>query len=148
MAKFSFRLQTLLKLRKATRDKRLSRLTEAYRASDVLQQRLGEVQDDLRKLKGQTLREAEPGTINVDQLLDAHRYELVLNAHKHGISQQQEAVDAETDQRRQALLAADRQVRVLETLREKQVDRHRHEENRKQQKEMDEIAGRSKPMKV
>lgn len=148
MAKFSFRLQTLLKLRKVSRDQRLSQLAEAYRASDVLQQRLGDVQDDLRKLKGQTLREAEPGPINVDLLLDAHRYELVLNAQKHGISQQQQAVEAETDQRRQVLLAAERQVRVLETLREKQVVRHRLEEHRKQQKELDEIAGRSKPIKV
>ena len=148
MAKFSFRLQTLLKLRLATRDERLLQLTEAYRAGDVLEQRLGEVQNDLRELKGQTLREAEPGPINVDLLLDAHRYELVLNAQKHGISQQQQAVEAETDQRRQALVDANRQVRVLETLREKQVDRHRLEEHRKQQKELDEIAGRSKPIKV
>ena len=55
-------------------------------------------------------------------------------------------VDAEEIERRgEALVDANRQVRVLETLRQKQLDRHRQGENRQEIKQLDETAGRRTP---
>jgi flagellar export protein FliJ len=46
------------------------------------------------------------------------------------------------EHRRVALAEANREVRVLEKLRDRQHERHRQEENRQEIKELDEVAGR------
>ena len=142
MAKFKFRLATLLRLREAARDDRRSQLAEAYRVDDVLQARLGEVSQQLAGLRVHCRKVAGPGAVDVDRLVEAQRYELALRAHQSQLNQQREAVSAEIERRRQALVDANRDVRVLEKLREKQVRRHRQEENRREVKLLDEVAGR------
>ena len=52
-------------------------------------------------------------------------------------------VDAELRRRQQALVEANREVRVLELLREKQWTRHRDEEARQEMKQLDEVAQRT-----
>ena len=141
MAKFKFRLATLLRLREATRDERRAELAEAYRADDLLQDHLDRVGRELSRLQAQCRKVAGPGTVNVDRLVEAQRYEVTLRAQQSQLAGQREAVRAEIDRRRQALLAADRDVRLLEKLREKQAQRHRQEENRREIKELDEVAG-------
>ena len=47
---------------------------------------------------------------------------------------------AEIDRRRRALLAADRDVKVLEKLRERRLVQHRLEEERQLAKQLDEAA--------
>ena len=53
---------------------------------------------------------------------------------------QRETVQAEVQRRRQALAEANREVRVLENLREKQAEEHRREEDRGETKRLDEAA--------
>lgn len=142
MANFKFRLQTLLKLRETVRDERRGELAQAYRAEEVLRQRQREIEDELAALAHQSRSAAAPGTVNVDRLLEARRYELVLRSRRQLNQQQQEALDAEIERRRQALVEANREVRVLEKLREKQEIRHYQEENRQEIKQLDEAGGR------
>lgn len=141
MAKFKFRLATLLRLREATRDERRSELAEAYRADNVLQEHLQRVGRELAWLQTECRKVAGPGTIDVDRLVETQRYEVTLRGQQGQLLGQREAVDAEIDRRRQALVAADREVRLLEKLRQKQAQRHRREENRREIKELDEVAG-------
>jgi len=141
MAKFKFRLATLLRLREATRDERRGVLAEAYRADDVLREHLDRLGEELGRLQAQCRQAAGPGTVDVDRLVEAQRYEVTLRAQQNRLSEQRESVRAEIDRRRQALLAADREVRLLEKLREKQAWRHRQEENRREIKQLDEVAG-------
>jgi flagellar export protein FliJ len=70
---------------------------------------------------------------------------MVLQSQGQGLAAERRAVGAEIERRQQALVDANRQVRVLETLREKQLDRHRREENRQEIKQLDETAGRPAP---
>ena len=51
MAKFKFRLATLLRLREATRDQRRAELAEAYRADNVLREHLDRVGQELTWLR-------------------------------------------------------------------------------------------------
>jgi flagellar export protein FliJ len=141
MAKFKFRLATLLRLREATRDERRAELAEAYRADDVLREHLDRLGQELGRLQAQSRQVAGPGTVDVDRLVEVQRYEVTLRAQQNRLAGQREAVRAEIDRRRQALLAADRDVRLLEKLREKQVRRHRQEEHRREIKQLDEVAG-------
>lgn len=140
MARFQFRLATLLKLREAVRDERRAQLAEAQRLGDELQLRRDEIEELLRE--AQQSQTVAPGAVNVDRLLDATRYDVVLRVEQAQIEGQQAAVAAEIEKRRQALVAADRDVRSLELLRETQRQRHEADEETKARKELDEIASR------
>lgn len=140
MRKFQFRLATLLRLREATRDERRAALAEAYHVDDVLQRQGVALTEELARLRTRCRMAAGPGTVDVDRLVEAHRYELALRVQGQTLDRQRQAVAAEIERRREALVEANRDVRVLEKLREKQALRHRTEQDRRDRKELDEIA--------
>jgi len=142
MPKFKFRLATLLRLREAARDERRTQLAEAYRVDDILQQRLRRVRAEIDQLRAECRRVAGPGTVDIDRLVESQRYELSLRAQQQQLLRQREAVTAEIERRRAALVEANREVRVLENLREKQAARYQQEENRREIKRLDEVAQR------
>jgi flagellar protein FliJ len=141
MPKFTFRLATLQRLREATRDERRLQLAEAYRVDEVLKTRLRTAAEELIALRERCRQAVEPGTVDVDQVVEAQRYELSLRAYQRGLEQQRETVAAEIERRRMALVEANREVRVLEKLREKQAARFQDEENRRDIRRLDEVAG-------
>jgi flagellar FliJ protein len=140
MAGFTFRLASLLRLRESRRDECRAALAEAYRIDDVLRKQwegLGRELDALREFCRTT---ASPGAVQIDRLVEAQRYELVARAQQQHVAQQRETVAAEIERRRQALVEADREVRVLEKLRERQAEQHRREEDLREVKRLDEVA--------
>ena len=142
MAKFKFRLETLLRLRGAARDRRRQELAEAYRVEELIQREQARVEEDMGELTRQSREACGPGELNLDRLLDARRYELVLRAQQKFLGRQQEAVETQIEKRRDALVEASRGVRVLELLREKLDRRHQEQENRQLTKQLDDVAGR------
>src|SRR5262245_60427617 len=135
-----FRLQTLLRLRVAERDERRADLAKALRAEEMLraeQARLGTEQATLAE-RQRTLK--SPGAANVDALLSTHRYAVVLAAQERQLDEQLAKVAAEIERRRQVLVEADRQVRVLEKLRERQAAAAKIQDERLASKQMDEVA--------
>jgi flagellar export protein FliJ len=142
MARFIFRMATLLKLRESARDERQAQLVQARQAADILRGQQEALEQEARRLDQESRNAVRPGPINVDGLLHARRYELLLRVQQQDLLQQQQAVDAELARRQQALVEANREVRVLELLREKQWVRHREEEARQEMKQIDEVAQR------
>jgi flagellar protein FliJ len=140
MSHFEFRLSTLLKLRERARDERRTALAEAFKVDDVLRVRLGGVEEELERMRNLCRTSAGPGRINVDRLVEAQRYELTLRSQQMQLRRQRETVAAEIERRRQALIEADREVRVLEKLRDRQAEEHRQEEQRRDVKRLDEVA--------
>jgi flagellar FliJ protein len=137
---FQFRLQTLLRLRLAERDQRRADLAKALRAVEMLRgeeralvQQQAEAAEGGRQLKS-------PGKADVESLLRTHRYEVVLTAQRRQLAAQIAQVEVETERRRLVLVEADRQVRVLEKLRERQAAAHRKETQRQEVKQFDETA--------
>src|SRR5688572_16486063 len=116
MAKYKFRLATLQKVREARRDRERAALAEAFRAEQVLADRRAELAAESAEL--QTLqRSAVAGPLlDVNRLLEAQRYELVLKAQAMELAQKEAILAVETERRRQLLIEADRDVRVLERL--------------------------------
>jgi len=141
MPKFKFRLATLLRLREATRDQRRTHLAQAYQADEILRQQQEQLKQTLAKLSAGGRDMSGPGEIDIDRLLEAQRFELVLRTRQQQIRTQRDAVAGEINQRQEALVHANRRVRVLEKLREKQLRRYREEENRREIKQLDEVAG-------
>ena len=142
MAKFKFRLATLLRLREAARDERRSQLAQAYRADEIIESQRRRIARELSELEGQNRQASAPGDLDIDRLLEGRRYELVLRSEEQQTAQQHQTVRAEVERRREALVGANREVRVLEELRQRQLQRHRQEENRQEIKLLDEAAGR------
>lgn len=142
MAPFTFRLATLLRLRESIRDQRRQDLAQALRAEELLRQEQQRVEDELRQLTERARQAAVPGEVHVDMLLEAERFELVLLARRRLLASQQETLQAEIQRRRAALVEANRQVQVLQRLRQRQAERHRQEENRREVLALDEVAQR------
>jgi flagellar export protein FliJ len=142
MAEFRFRLAPVLKLQEAARDERRSELAEAYRAEDALHARMRELDQALEKLKQECRSNSQPGVVDVDRLIDAQRYELLVVSQRQLLKQHELSLSAEIERRREALVSADREVRMLQKLREKQQLDHRQHEHRQEVKAMDEVAAR------
>ncbi len=140
MAKFQFRLATLLRLGESVRDERRGQLAEAYRADELLEQRQSMVAGELDSLRTACRSAVTPGSVDLDRIVESQRYELALRARQKHLMHQRKAVESEIERRREALLAANREVRVLEKLRERQEERHRHEEARRDIRQLDEAA--------
>jgi flagellar protein FliJ len=143
-----FRLTTLLKLREATRDERRSELADAYRADDILCERLSQLRQEMAGLVEGCRRAILPGTVNIDLLIESQRYDVMLRAYEKQLLEQQRRLAAEIERRRLALVEADRDVRMLERLRERQAERERAEEQRREAKRLDEIAQRRAALRM
>jgi flagellar export protein FliJ len=140
MPKYKFRLATLQKLREARRNQERTALAEAFRAEQILAERramLSEEQTSLRNMQREAVAQRY---LNVNQLLEAQRYELVLKTREQELAQQKELLAVETERRRQAVVEADREVRVLELLDERHRRQHQREQARQEIKQLDEAA--------
>ncbi|MGA2253108.1 MAG: flagellar export protein FliJ [Thermoguttaceae bacterium] len=140
MARFIFRLTALLRLRESRRDECRAALAEAYRIDEVLKGQFDSLGRELDALREYCRRKASPGAVDIDRLVEAQRYELVARAQQRQIAQQRETVAVEIERRRQALVEADREVRVLEKLRERQIEQYRREEELRESTRLDEVA--------
>jgi flagellar protein FliJ len=140
MSKYRFRLETLRRLRIAHRDQQRSALADAYRAEQILADRraeLAEEQEHLRNLQ----RAAISGRYtDVNQLVEAQRYETILIASERQLADQARRLADEIERRRLVLVEADRAVRVLDLLDKRHQLEHRRQAQRQEVKRLDEVA--------
>ena len=135
MPRFRFRLAPVSRLREAERDERRAELADAYRVADALRaqvERIDEQSEILRQIEA-----GSAGALDVDRMLAANRHRAVLHAERRKIEAQQAQVAQETERRREALTLADREVRVLEKLRDARFARHQAEENKVENSRLD-----------
>ena len=137
---FHFRLETLLRLRIDERDQRLADRAKALCAEEMLRAQQASLRSEQVDMAERGRQLKSPGAGNVDALLHTHRDEIVLAARWRQLAAQMMEVAAETERRRLALVEADRQVRVLEKLRERQAAAYRQSEERRETKQFDEVA--------
>jgi flagellar export protein FliJ len=140
MAKYKFKLEALRKIRDAKRSQQRVSLAEALRAEQVLAASRAELvaeEADLRRLQ----RSANTGKyLDVNRLLEAQRYELLLKLRSQELAQQATLLAVETERRRLALVEADRDVRVMELLDERQRRAYDLRREQSEIKQLDEIA--------
>lgn len=139
---FHFRLAPLLRLRESVRDERRSALAEAFRALDIVSARQAAVEREIAALTSEFRRSSAPGSLDVDRLIRRHRHELLLRGQQKQFARQQAMLLEEIERRREALVAADRDVGVLDKLRQRQAERHAEIEAKRELKQLDEIATR------
>lgn len=140
MSKYKFRLETLQKLREARRNQERTALAEAFRAEQILAEHGAAVAAEQATQRGLQRRLTASRYLDVNRLLEAQRYELVLKAREQELARQKELLAVETERRRQAVVEADREVRVLELLDERHRRQHQRDQQRKETKQLDEAA--------
>ena len=146
MAKYRFRLETLRRLRARHRDQQRAALAEAYQAERVLadhQAKLAGEQNELRDLQRTAMT---CGYLDVNRLIEAQRYEMVLKVNEQHLVEQAQRLAIEVERRRLAAIEADRSVRVLELLDERQRREHGRRQQRLEIKQLDEVAITRRPI--
>ncbi|MCU0876785.1 MAG: flagellar export protein FliJ [Pirellulaceae bacterium] len=133
-----FRLSTLLRLRLEARDERRAELAKALRAEGMLNQQQEALAREASDLLVRSRALASPGEVDLDALIQNQRYGLLLKARGSQLAEQLAQVVNEVARRRAALVEADREVRMLEKLREKQAAAQRLADERREQKLLDE----------
>lgn len=135
-----FRLQSVLKLRIAARDERRKSLADALRAESIVREQISKLQEEIVELRDVARSLAAPGVIQVDRLLNFNRHELLLNANIQSLRSQMKKIAEEIELRRLALVEADRDVKALEKLRERQEREELVLADRREQAELDQTA--------
>lgn len=143
MRRFQFRLASVARLREAVRDERRAQLADALGVQNVLEDKIAVVDGELSEAR--RLQTAPLGLVDVDRLLNGERYEVVLAAERAGLQLQLAKVLTEVAKRREALVAADQDVKALDKLRDRERDQWRQQAERESMRELDEIAARSVP---
>jgi len=144
MARFKYRLAPLLKIKENIRTEKQTELAKAYEAQRIVQEQLKQVEEELAKSTEEGRHFIQEGKISVDFLLSLRRHEAHLLSQKKHANEQLELIAQEIERRRIALMEADREVKVLEKLKEKMKIRHLEAENKLAVRQMDEIAGRKR----
>src|SRR4051794_10285425 len=140
MAKYRFRLETLQKVREARRDQHRASLADAYRAEQIVAENRAQITAEEEALRELRRSAADGRYLNVNRLLEAQRYELLLKAQGQELAKQAVLLAAESERRRQTLVEADREVRVLELLDERHRQAHDRQQQRADTKRLDEAA--------
>jgi flagellar FliJ protein len=145
MAKYRFRLETLQKLRNAQRDERRAALADGYRAEQILAERREVLAVELADLQASQRAALTAPYTNINQLVEAQRYEMILDAQGKQLQEQAARLTVEVERRRLALVEADRDVRVLDKLDERRHTEHRQQQARRDAKILDEVAVMRRP---
>ena len=148
MTNFRFRLATVLKLRERERDNRREELSKAYQAADILRekretvdQQIIELQDHVRDLAGE-------GPLNVETVMSAKRHELQLKTEQAELQQHGQQLAQEIERRHEALIQADRELRCLEKLRDRQHAEHAKRQLQQEYKLLDEAGQRCRRQEI
>ncbi|MEM6797947.1 MAG: flagellar FliJ family protein [Planctomycetota bacterium] len=141
MPPFRFKLEPVRRLRASERDELRGKLAEAYEAAQRLANEAARIEAEITSERQRQSAGVAGESLDVNQLLDSQRYELVLKSQLADLSKKAELVEQEIDRRRQAVVAAERGVKVLDSLEERQKARSDQRAAREEQKLLDETAG-------
>jgi len=140
MPRFQFQLQTLRRLREIHRDEQRSRLATAFEAERILSEQRSAVAAESVALGQSQRRLMQQSALDVNQLLASQRYQLALEAQSRTLAEQAAKLAEEIERRRLAVVEADREVRVLDKLEERQRREYRQASERAETKVLDEVA--------
>lgn len=138
-----FKLQSVLKYRKTLEEQAQQRLAELLSVESGLRLKQAEASTHLVTLSTQLLQKQQLGL----SILELRLYEDQIDHHRQQselLQQQLEELTGLLNDRRQELLVAARECKIIEKLKEKQLAEYLRELDRKERIMLDEISLRSK----
>ena len=124
MQQFTFRLEHVARFRIGERDKRRGALAEAARVVGRLESERNQIRRELRALHDANREASRPGSLDTDYLRRASEFERQLWASQTRIDDRCQVARRHAESCRHALLDAERDVKALEKLRERQSQAH------------------------
>ena len=115
-----FRLATLLKLRERDRDIAAKAVQDVHLAIEKLDTAQQEI-DQANLQMNETRKESSFGAINLHQILDAQRYQMVLSAQSAQIADHKGKLNQELQRRQFTLVQCQKAVKSLEKLRDQRA---------------------------
>lgn len=137
---FQFRFETMLKLRRQREDEQKRVVADRLRQISQVRAQLDSLQRQIEQETQAVRHAASGGTIDLQQMV-RHRH-WIGHLHKGTLEAQARLrfLEARLAQERTQLAEAAKQRRVLEKLREHQYERYTDELNRRETRELDELA--------
>lgn len=142
MARFEFRLKTLLTLRQGERERCRAELAAAYALARQVDERRRALEAQLEQQREWVRAGTAPGTIAVEKLRDAQAYEAALRADRAEVVANHQSAAAEVGRCQQAVAAAESDVRALEKLRERQLEEYLRRQALVENQQSDELRAR------
>ena len=139
---FNFRLEPLITIRNNVLQECQAELAKAYEARQILE-------NDMKKLDQQIAEGMQNARdimqtgkiINVEYLIGFRRQEMFLRANQDELMEKIKLVDEEIEARRSAVAVANKELKIVEKLKEQRFEKYLAEQNQTEMKMMDEIAG-------
>ena len=139
---FKFRLEPLIKIRENILRECQAELAKAYDARRILEEALQDIENQITEGTASARSLMQPGQkVNVEHLLGLRRQEMYLRANQNDLMQKMQVIDEEIERRRLTVVAANKNLKIVEKLKEKRYEKYLEEEKTKETKAMDEIAG-------
>ncbi|MDR0337627.1 MAG: flagellar export protein FliJ [Planctomycetaceae bacterium] len=136
---FRFRLEPLITIRDNILKEKQGELAKAYEARRIVEEKLQELKHELRENIALGRQRLQTGTINIEFLLGTRRHEAYLNAQIEVVQKHLLQIDEEIERRRHAVLEANKELKIVEKLKEKRYDKYQKEEKQKETKLLDEM---------
>jgi flagellar export protein FliJ len=136
-------MDALLALRCRERDRLRVALADALAGQRLVEARCLLIERQLDNHRRTARDELGPGHIDAVALACANRYESNLRAQRAALQAEAQAAGHQVERRRQDVLEADRDVRALEKLRERQQEQHRAGLARAERNALDALAARA-----
>ena len=141
---FTFRLDPLISIRDNVLKEKQAELAKAYEAQRIIEQKQLDTERSI-EANLQSAREMQQlGKVDVTLLLGIRRYDMFLASQLDEIRRHIAMIAEEIEIRRQAVIEANKELKIIEKLKERKREEYRVEERRKETIEMDEIAGRKR----
>jgi flagellar export protein FliJ len=138
--KFQFRFESILQLRRQTRDDAGIAVGQAVAAINRIDQQSQEIATKRDSLR--TIGQQRVGNLSVDSLLASGRYDLQLLAEYEALARTRQELVQELDRRKQILTAAEAEVKRFERLEAKDRQRFLAEQAKLEQAELDDASAR------
>ena len=141
---FTFRLEPLISIRDNVLKEKQAELAKAYEARRIIEEARVKVERDIGDNLQAGREMLRSGKIDVNFLLGVREHEIFLLAQLEQAKQDIIEIEKEIDLRRRAVVEANKELKIIEKLKEKKYEKHLAEEKRKETIQMDEIAGRKR----
>jgi len=138
---FTFRLDPLITIRDNTLKECQAELAKAYHARQIVEETRLKFEKDIEESLQSARKMLESGTIDVTFLLTLQDHKTYRTAQLAKIAEDIKKIDEEIERRRALVVAANKELKIVEKLKEKRYEKYLEEQNKAEMKIMDEIAG-------
>jgi flagellar FliJ protein len=140
VAKFVFKLQGVLRQRELIEHQRQREMAELQRQMTILEQALRDLNGSIQTSSDDLRANHLTGKLDMNFLAAHRRYQVAMQRQGMELAQRMALLQRQMDESRQQLAEAAKQRKVIEKLREKQLERWKADQAMRELAAMDEVA--------